>query len=124
MAEGDGVANQDIRVWLEEAANPGDIGALRKWLEREKPIDELLRAGELQIQERQVRRRGTDETGAPMGLGMEIVLVVIGAAAGAIFNELLEQVKDAVKAWLANRRDVEDGEPPVGGVEPVNRDDG
>ncbi|MFF7854476.1 hypothetical protein [Streptomyces sp. NPDC007904] len=119
MAEGDGVANQDIRVWLDGPARPSDIGALRTWLEREKPLDELLRAGELQIQE----RRRTDETGAPMGLGMEIVLVIVGAAAGSLFTELLEQVKRAVTAWRDNRSDVEDGEPPVGRVEPVHRDD-
>ncbi|GAA3500424.1 hypothetical protein GCM10019016_075300 [Streptomyces prasinosporus] len=120
MAEGEGVADRDIRVWLEGPAQPSDIGALRTWLEREKPLDALLRAGELQIQE----RHRTDETGAPMGIGMEIVLVLVGAGAGAVFDELLEQVKRAVGAWLANRRAVEAGEPPEGRVEPVNRDDG
>ncbi|WP_406726414.1 hypothetical protein WJ438_19620 [Streptomyces sp. GD-15H] len=113
------MANQGIRVRLDGRASENDVGALRKWLEREKPLYELLRAGELQIQE----RPRTDETGSPMGLGMDIVVLIVGAGAGAVFTELLEQVKKAVSAWRANRRDVEDGEPPVGRVEPVNLDD-
>ncbi|MEU9349965.1 hypothetical protein AB0D65_02835 [Streptomyces griseoloalbus] len=119
MAEGDGVANQVIRVRLDGSATESDIGALRKWLEREKPLEERVRAGELRIHE----RPRTDETGAPMGVGMDIVVVIVGAGAGAVFTELLDQVKRAVSAWRANRRDVEDGEPPEGRVEPVNLDD-
>ncbi|MFJ9666386.1 hypothetical protein ACIRPP_17495 [Streptomyces sp. NPDC101219] len=118
MAEGDGVADAGIRVRLDGTASESDIGALRKWLEREKPLDELVRAGELRIHE----RRRTDETGAPMGAGMEIVLVIVGAGAGAVFTELVDQVKRAVSAWRANRRDVEDGEPPEGRVDRVNLD--
>lgn len=113
------MANQDIRVRLDGPASPRDIEALRKWLEREKPLDELLRTGRLQVQE----RSRTDGAGAPMGTGMELLLVVVGAGAGVVFDELLQQVKAAVRAWLANRRDVEAGEPPEGRVEPVRRDD-
>lgn len=119
MAEGDGVANQGIRVRLDGTATESDIGALRTWLEREKPLEERVRAGELRIHE----RPRTDESGAPMGVGMDIVVVLVGAGAGAVFQELLDQVKRAVSAWRANRRDVEDGEPPEGGVEPVDLDD-
>ncbi|MFF0107616.1 effector-associated constant component EACC1 [Streptomyces hirsutus] len=119
MAEGDGVANQGIRIRLDDTASTSDIGALRKWLEREKPLDERARAGDLQIQE----RPRTDESGTPMGLGMDIVVLIVGAGAGAIATELLDQVKKAVSAWRANRRDVEDGVPPQVRVEPVNLDD-
>ncbi|MFE9771296.1 hypothetical protein ACFYOV_06410 [Streptomyces sp. NPDC005931] len=119
MAEGDGVANQGIRVRLDGTASERDVGALRRWLEREQPLDELVREGRLQIRE----RRRTDETGAPMGAGMEIVVVIVGAAATVVFQELLDRVKRAVSAWQANRRDVEDGEPPEDRVEPVTLDD-
>ncbi|WP_461080888.1 hypothetical protein [Streptomyces deserti] len=115
-----GVANQGIRVRLDGTASESDIGALRKWLEREKPLDELVRAGRLRIDE----RRGTDEeTGAPMGIGMEIVVALVGGAASVAFRDLLDQVKAAVQAWRENRREVEDGEPPEGQVDPVPLDD-
>ncbi|MFJ8541569.1 hypothetical protein ACIRFH_05995 [Streptomyces sp. NPDC093586] len=119
MAEGDGVVTRGVRVRLDGTASESDIGALHKWLEREKPLDELVRAGRLRIDE----RRRADETGAPMGIGMEIVLVLVGSAAGVTFQEMLNQVKGAVEAWRANRSEVEDGEPPEGRVEPVNLDD-
>ncbi|MFI8188580.1 hypothetical protein ACIF8T_07225 [Streptomyces sp. NPDC085946] len=125
MAEGDGVADTDaagqgIRVRLDGTASESDIGALRKWLEREKALDELVRAGRLRIHE---RSSSDEETGAPMGVGMEIVVAVVGGAASVLMQELLVQVKAAVEAWRANRRDVEDGEPPEGQADPVNLDD-
>ncbi|MEU6256655.1 hypothetical protein [Streptomyces sp. NPDC047043] len=120
MAEGDGVANQEIRVRLDETATRSDVVALKMWLEREKPLDELARAGRLRIDERQEPRDGA---GAPMGLGMEIVVAMIGAGASAVFKELLQQVKDAVTAWQANRSDVEDGDPPEARVTTVDPDD-
>jgi hypothetical protein len=119
MAEGDEVATTDIRVRLDGTATESDIGALRKWLEREKPLDELVRSGRLQIHE----RSRTDETGAPMGIGMEIVVAMVGGAASVAFRDLLDQVKSAVEAWRTNRRQVEDGEPPEGRVDPVTHDD-
>ncbi|MGW0761921.1 hypothetical protein ACWD1Y_36540 [Streptomyces sp. NPDC002814] len=121
MAEGDGVADRDeraIRVRLDETAGEGDIDALRNWLEREQPLDEMVRKGELRIRE----RARTDETGAPMGVGMEIVIQLIGAAGGAVFLQLLNQVGRSVDAWRANRRQVEDGEPPAGTVDPLDGD--
>ncbi|PAZ16444.1 hypothetical protein CLM62_07680 [Streptomyces sp. SA15] len=119
MAEGDEVAGRGIRVRLEGDATESDVGALRKWLEREKPLDELVRSGRLQIHE---RSRG-DETGAPMGVGMEIVVALTGGAASVVFRELLDQVKRAVEAWRANRSEVEDGEPPEARVDTVDPDD-
>ncbi|GAA3990455.1 hypothetical protein OG252_25145 [Streptomyces sp. NBC_01352] len=119
MAEGDGVANHGIRVRLDGTASESDVGALRKWLEREKPLDELVRAGRLQIHE----RHRTDEPGAPMGVGMDIVVTMIGSGAAIVFNELLGQVKRSVEAWRVNRRAVEDGDPPEGRVDTVGLDD-
>ncbi|MEU0740070.1 hypothetical protein [Streptomyces sp. NPDC006134] len=113
------MTTQGIRIRLDGTASESDIGALRKWLEREKPLEELIRAGELRIHE----RSRADETGAPMGIGMEIVVALVGGAGSVVFRELLDQVKAAVQAWRANRREVEDGEPPEGRVDPVNLDD-
>ncbi|MFV0134750.1 hypothetical protein ACLGIH_16200 [Streptomyces sp. HMX87] len=120
MAEGDGVATRGVRVQLDDTATERDLRALRMWLEREKPLYELIRDGQVQIRERQVTGGGT---GTPMGLGMEIVVAVVGGATAVVFQELLEQVKGAVAAWRANRREVENGEPPGDRVEPVNADD-
>ncbi|GGL90496.1 hypothetical protein GCM10010129_37970 [Streptomyces fumigatiscleroticus] len=112
------MANREIRVRLDGTASESDVGALRKWLEREEPLDQKVRDGELQIHE----RRRTDDTGAPMGIGMEIVVALIGAGASAVFKELLEQVKRAVEAWRINRSGVEDGDPPQVRVDPVDPD--
>ncbi|MFE2047639.1 MULTISPECIES: hypothetical protein [unclassified Streptomyces] len=118
MAEGDGVATHGIRVRLDGTASESDIGALHKWLEREKPLADLARTDQLRIDE----RSRTDEAGAPMGTGMDIVVAVLGGAAGAIFQSVVDQVRRSVEAWRANRREVEDGEPPEASVEPVRPD--
>ncbi|CAL9488365.1 hypothetical protein [Streptomyces sp. DH-12] len=120
MAEGDGVADQDICVRLDRSATEGDITALRNWLEREKPLDDLARDGKVRILVRPATERG----GTPMGTSQEIVIAVTSAGATVVFQELLEQVKRGVKAWRDNRRQVEHGDPPQDSVEPVNRDDG
>ncbi|MDT6985875.1 hypothetical protein ACFSUJ_17720 [Streptomyces lusitanus] len=120
MAEGDGVADQDICIRLEGNATEGDVTALRNWLEREKPLEDLLRYGRVRIRE----RPATDHDGAPMGTSQEIVIAVTSAGATVVFQELLEQVRRGVRAWRDNRREVENGEPPEGRVEPVNRHDG
>ncbi|MEU0602557.1 hypothetical protein ABZ484_30665 [Streptomyces sp. NPDC006393] len=120
MAEGDGVAGRGIRVRLDGSASNNDVAALKAWLEREKPLDDRVRDGQLQILER-------SRPGGPpghMGAGMEILLVVIGAGAEAVFRELLEQTRRAVAAWLENRRRVESGDSPEARVDPVNPDQG
>ncbi|MGW8062232.1 hypothetical protein ACVV2G_08120 [Streptomyces ziwulingensis] len=119
MAEGDGVVTYGIRVRLEGTASERDVDALHKWLEREKPLADLARTDQLRIDE----RSRTDEAGAPMGTGMDIVVAVIGGAAGALFQGVVEQVGQSVEAWRANRRAVEDGEPPGVSVDPVRPDD-
>ncbi|GAA3300218.1 hypothetical protein GCM10020295_40370 [Streptomyces cinereospinus] len=57
-----------------------------------------------------------------MGVGMEIVVALVSAAATVVFNQLVAQVGRAVEAWRDNRREVEDGEPPEGRVDPVDLD--
>ncbi|GHE02945.1 hypothetical protein [Streptomyces alanosinicus] len=118
MAEGDGVACREIRVRLDGTASERDVAALKKWLEREPPLEMRVHEGLLQIHE----RPRTDGGGAPMGVGMDIVLALVGAGAKTIFDEVLSQVKQAVEAWSNNRREVEDGDPPTGSVGPVHPD--
>ncbi|MEU6812859.1 hypothetical protein ABZ920_28540 [Streptomyces sp. NPDC046831] len=120
MAEGEGVAGRGIRVRLDGSASRSDVGALKAWLEREKPLEELVRAGRLRILE----RPRTDGPPGHMGTGMEIVLAVVTSAATVGFEQLLAQTTRAVSAWLANRREVESGDPPEGRVDPVNLDEG
>ncbi len=75
-AEGEGVAARAIRVRLDGMASDSDVGALKKWLERRGRLQQLVKRGDLRIEE----RAGTDEQGTPMGVGMDIVLVLIGRA--------------------------------------------
>ncbi|MGW2516111.1 hypothetical protein ACWC09_03595 [Streptomyces sp. NPDC001617] len=114
MAEGDGVANREIRVRLDRTASDGDIVALRKWLEREEPLAVWARERELQFE---LRDRRNEDPGTPMGFGTEVVVVLIGAGASAAFKELLVAVRLAVVAWQDNRRSVESGEPPRADVD-------
>ncbi|MGW4687331.1 hypothetical protein ACWEPM_20865 [Streptomyces sp. NPDC004244] len=109
------MANTAVRVRLTEGASESDIGALKAWLERERKLEALRDAGCLEIRE----RAGTvDGTANPMGAGLEIVLVLIGAAAPKLFDEVYEQAKSGVRAWRENRRAVERGEPPEVEVAP------
>ncbi len=119
MAERHGRA---IRVQLDDTKRDGDVDALRKWLEREQPLDEMVRAENLRIYERASTKKPTDETGAPMGVGTEIVIQLIGAAGGVVFHELLEEVRRSVAAWRDHRREVEDGEPPLDSIDPLDGD--
>ncbi|MFE3582359.1 hypothetical protein [Streptomyces vinaceus] len=109
------MANTAIRVRLTQGASESDIGALKAWLEREQKLEVLRNSGRLEIQERPGEQEGP---GSPMGAGMDIVLVLIGAGAPRLFDEVFEQVKSGVRAWRENRRSVERGEPPEADVEP------
>ncbi|MFI6207379.1 hypothetical protein ACIBAI_13380 [Streptomyces sp. NPDC051041] len=115
MTEGDAVVGRGVRVRLDGAVTERDIGALRKWLEQEKPLDEMVRAGRLQIHER--RRTDHDGTGTPMGVDMEIVVTVLEATVTLVEVTLL--VRRAVEAWRANRGRVEGGPPPEHRVDQV-----
>ncbi|MFF3859632.1 hypothetical protein [Streptomyces sp. NPDC002209] len=103
------MANTTIRVRLTQGASESDTAALKAWLEREQKLEAHRDNGVLEIHE----RAGTEDgPGSPMGTGMEIVLVLIGAAASTLFDEVLAQVKSGVRAWRENRRSVERGDPP------------
>ncbi len=112
------MANQAILVRLDGTATQSDVGALKKWLEREKQLEDRVRRGELRIQE----RAGTDEQGTPMGAGMDILLTLVNCAGAAVFAEVIRDVRQAVEAWRENRRQVESGDPPNGTVNPVDPD--
>jgi hypothetical protein len=114
------VADQEIRVRLDGTADARDVGALMAWLAREEPLDERVRAGELRIDEGQPSEPGP---GAPMGVGSEIVVALVGAAAAPVFNQVVQDIRRAVDAWRGNRREVEHGEPPDVLVDVVNSDD-
>ncbi|MEU3778423.1 hypothetical protein AB0F11_35535 [Streptomyces sp. NPDC032472] len=109
------MANTAVRVRLTQGASETDIGALKAWLEREHKLEALRDAGGLEIR---VRAGTVEGSASPMGAGLEIVLVLIGAAAPKLFEEVYEQVKSGVRAWRENRRSVESGEPPEVEVAP------
>ncbi|MFE2146554.1 hypothetical protein ACFXA3_33320 [Streptomyces sp. NPDC059456] len=109
------MANTAIRVRLTQGASEGDVGALKAWLEREQKLEALRNSGGLEIHE---RAGAQDGPASPMGAGMDIMLVLIGAAAPRLFDEVFEQVKSGVRAWRENRRAVERGEPPEVDVTP------
>ncbi|KPH99531.1 hypothetical protein OV450_5244 [Actinobacteria bacterium OV450] len=109
------MANTTIRVRLMQGASEGDIGALKAWLEREQKLEALRNSGRLEIHE---RAGAEDGPANPMGAGMDIMLVLIGAGAPRLFDEVFEQVKSGVRAWRENRRAVERGEPPEVDVTP------
>ncbi|MEU3033788.1 hypothetical protein [Streptomyces griseoaurantiacus] len=122
MAEGDGVADQGIRVRLSGSADESDIDALKSWLEREQPLEALVREGKLVIQVRS-DTAGAGERGSPMGLGMEIFLAFVGGASGELLRRVTGTVERAFHAWQENRRDVESGDPPDGRVDAVTPDE-
>ncbi|WP_405992039.1 hypothetical protein [Streptomyces sp. NBC_00986] len=113
------MADQRIRIRLDGTEDARDVGALMAWLEREGPLEERLRAGELQV--REARPSGA-EPGAPMGVGSEIVVALVSSAAAPVFNQLVQDISRAVAAWRNNRREVEHGEPPQVDVDVVSSD--
>ncbi|MET9958401.1 hypothetical protein ABZ128_04825 [Streptomyces sp. NPDC006326] len=103
------MANTAIRVRLMQGASESDIRALKAWLERERKLEGLRDSGVLEVQE---RAGAQDGSASPMGAGLEIMLVLLGAVTPKLFEEVFEQVKSGVRAWQENRRAVERGEPP------------
>ncbi|MEU7556138.1 hypothetical protein AB0B01_28055 [Streptomyces sp. NPDC044571] len=103
------MANTAIRVRLMQGASESDIRALKAWLEREQKLEALRNSGELEVQE---RAGAQDGSASPMGAGLEITLVLIGAVSPKLFDVVFEQVESGVRAWRENRRAVERGEPP------------
>ncbi|MCB5179042.1 hypothetical protein [Streptomyces antimicrobicus] len=102
---------------LARSASERDVGALKAWLERERKLEALRNNGELEIHEG-ASAEDARGPGTPMGAGFDIMLVLIGAAAPKVFDEVYAQVKSGVQAWRENRRSVESGEPPEVDVTP------
>ncbi|MFJ5550868.1 hypothetical protein [Streptomyces sp. NPDC093225] len=106
-----------IRVWLDGKTDENELSALKAWLEREKPLEELVHSGKVRIEER-IR---TDASSGRMGGDWEIVLRVMETFAGMAV--LAEQTKRAVDAWRTNRDRVGRGESPNPRVESQDSDE-
>ncbi|MFD4875237.1 hypothetical protein ACFWOB_18005 [Streptomyces sp. NPDC058420] len=113
------MADQRIHLRLDGTADARDVGALMAWLAREEPLEERVRAGGLRISE---ARSSEPESGAPMGVGSEIVVALVSSAAAPVFNQLVQEIRRAVVAWRDNRREVEHGDPPQVDVDVVSSD--
>lgn len=123
MAYGADASQRQIRVRLVGAESEGDVSALQTWLAQERTLDKLVEEGVLRIQQHG-RANEEGEPGTPMGAGLEILLVLVGAASAKVFDDVYEQTKRGVRAWRENRRTVQTGEPPEAEVTEVTPDDG
>ncbi|MFF8946384.1 hypothetical protein ACF1A5_29770 [Streptomyces sp. NPDC014864] len=110
-----------IRVWLDGKTDTNELSALKAWLEREKPLEELVRSRNLHIEE----RARQDTPPGRMGPDWEIVLRVIETSSGVVLlaEQVAEQTRRAVNAWRTNRGRVGQGEPPNPRVEPPQNSD-
>lgn len=109
MTDGGREKVRTIRVVLPGCtADEADVGALKKWLDREPGLENLVGGERLRIE----LRPSAETRGAPMGAGLEILVVLLAAAGQPVFNDVYEMVKRGVGAWRQNRRSVEPGEPP------------
>ncbi|GGV72499.1 MULTISPECIES: hypothetical protein [Streptomyces] len=119
MAEGDGVDGRAIRIRLDANATKDDVTALKAWLEREKPLEDLIRQGRLRI----VERPGSEGPPGQMGYFTDLLLEkAVDEGTEIVLALLLTQVRRAVKAWKDNRRRVERGTPPEEEVDLVRSD--
>ncbi|WDV53111.1 hypothetical protein PV963_23460 [Streptomyces coeruleorubidus] len=105
MTEGDEVAVLGVRVRLGAGATVDDVRALKTWLEREEPLEELLSKRHLIIEE----QAGTDGPDGRLGPDIELVLRVLGHV--VTLAALTEYTARAVKAWTNNRRRLQRGDP-------------
>ncbi|GEB47499.1 hypothetical protein [Streptomyces cacaoi] len=123
MTQGERGEHRTIRVALDqETVADSDVEALKRWLEREPGLEPLTRgdAGEQRL--RIEVRPAAGAPGTAMGAGSEIVIVLLTLAAQPAVNDLYGKVVDGVRAWRANRRSVEPGEPPEVTVDPPPHD--
>lgn len=119
MTDGEHGDRSAIRVTLRgDTTNDVDVDALKKWLERERGLEVLVKDNKLRIYERPRDDAGSDDAGPTMGVGMDILLVMTGAVTPHIFDAVLTATKAGVKAWRENRQSVESDPPPVVDVTP------
>ncbi|MGA5140305.1 hypothetical protein [Streptomyces azureus] len=105
MTEGDRVAVLGVRVRLGDGATMEDVRALRAWLERDEPLENLLSAQHLRIEE----RTRTDGTKGRLGPDVELILRLLSDV--ATVAALTDYTARAVKTWKNNRRRLHGGEP-------------
>jgi hypothetical protein len=105
MTEGERVTVLGVRVRLGAGATVDDVRALKTWLEREEPLEELVSARHLAIEE----RSGTDGADGRLGPDIELVLRVLGDV--VTIAALTEYTARAVKTWTNNRRRLQRGDP-------------
>ncbi|MGW0610528.1 hypothetical protein [Streptomyces sp. NPDC002788] len=105
MTEGDQVAVLGVRVRLGTGATVDDVRALKTWLEREEPLQELLSGDSLSIEV----RSSTDGTKGRLGPDLELVLKLLGDV--VTVAALTEYTARAVKTWTNNRRRLQGGDP-------------
>lgn len=105
MTEGDQVAVLGVRVRLGAGATVDDVRALKTWLKREQPLEELVSKGQLTIEE----QAGTDGADGRLGPDIELVLRVLGDV--VTVAALTEYTVRAVKTWTNNRRRLQGGDP-------------
>ncbi|MET9678880.1 effector-associated constant component EACC1 [Streptomyces coeruleorubidus] len=105
MTEGDQVAVLGVRVRLGAGATVDDVRALKTWLEREEPLEDLLSRRHLRIEE----QAGTDGADGRLGPDIELVLRVLGDV--VTVAALTEYTARAVKTWTNNRRRLQGGDP-------------
>lgn len=94
-----------VSVRLGAGATMEDVRALRAWLERDEPLEELLSGGHLRIEERTT----ADGPKGRLGPDVELVLQLLGDV--ATIAALTEYTARAVKTWKNNRRRLQGGEP-------------
>jgi hypothetical protein len=105
MTEGDEVAVLGVRVRLGAGATVDDVRALKTWLEREEPLEDLLSQRHLRIEE----QAGTGGADGRLGPDIELVLRVLGDV--VTVAALTEYTARAVKTWTNNRRRLQGGDP-------------
>lgn len=105
MTEGDEVAVLGVRVRLGDGATVDDVRALRAWLERDEPLEQMISDETLRIEE----RTSTDGPKGRLGPDVELVLQLLGDVVTVV--ALTEYTARAVKTWKNNRRRLQGGEP-------------
>uniref|UniRef100_UPI0031DA4378 effector-associated constant component EACC1 n=1 Tax=Streptomyces hawaiiensis TaxID=67305 RepID=UPI0031DA4378 len=94
-----------VRVRLGAGATVDDVRALKAWLERDEPLEELVSGRHLRIE----AQPATDGTPGRLGPDLELVLKVLGDV--VTLAALTEYTARAVKTWTNNRRRLQGGDP-------------
>lgn len=115
MTEGERVAVLGVRVRLGAGTTVEDVRALKAWLEREEPLEELRSEKKLSIEE----QPSTDGVKGRLGPDLELVLKLLGDV--VTVAALTEYTVRAVNAWRKNRRRLQ-GDDPHPEIHPLDPD--